>query len=98
MSDTATIEKEDVKIDKPKKYKVVFWNDDYTTFEFVVAVLCQIFGHNQKSAFDLAKAVHETGSGVAGVYIYEIAEQKKTDTITIAQANGYPLQVTLEEE
>lgn len=98
MSDTATVEQEDIKISKPKRYKVILLNDDYTTFEFVIAVLTQIFNHSYSSAVDLATRIHHAGSGVAGVYIYEIAEQKKTDVMTIAQQNGYPLQAKLEED
>lgn len=98
MSEIATPDiKEKIKVKKPNFYKVVFLNDDYTPFEFVIMVLEQIFHHSTASALLLAQEIHKQGKGVAGTYIFEIAEQKQEDTIKLARMAEYPLRVVLEE-
>jgi ATP-dependent Clp protease adaptor protein ClpS len=98
MSATDTVVKDETKIKKPKRYHVLLLNDDYTSFEFVITILIQIFKHDQFSAIALTDMIHKQGKGIAGTYTYEIAEQKATDTIALAKTNGYPLQAVLEEE
>lgn len=98
MSETEVITRTEVKVKKPSRYHVVLLNDDYTSFEFVITILIQIFGHDHFSAIDLSGRIHQEGRGIAGTYIYEVAEQKKIDTMTLAQNNGYPLQAILELE
>ena len=82
---------------KPSKYAVVLHNDDYTPMEFVVFVLQEIFNHPFERAERIMLSVHEEGVGVAGIYHFEIAEQKAYDTAEEAQQNQYPLKVTIEE-
>ena len=82
---------------KPSKYAVVLHNDDYTPMEFVVFVLQEIFNHPFERAERIMLSVHEEGVGVAGIYHFEIAEQKAYDTVEEAQQNQYPLKVTIEE-
>lgn len=89
-----TIEK--IEIKKPKKYNVILYNDDFTSFEFVINVLMTIFGHSAESAVLLTHTIHVAGAGVAGTYTYEIAEQKKLDTIELARANEFPLKAEIE--
>ena len=91
-------EKIKVTIKEPKRWKVILLNDDSTPMEFVVGLLIEVFRHNNNTANDVMLQVHETGSGVAGVYSFEIAESKKTESTNLSRANGYPLQVKLEEE
>lgn len=86
------------KLQVPKKYKVVFCNDDVTPMNFVISLLMNIFRHNEKDAYDITMNVHNTGRGIAGIYNYEIAEQKAIDSINLSRANGYPLVVKVEEE
>ena len=81
----------------PSKYAVVFYNDNYTPMEFVVFVLQEIFHHPFERAERIMLAVHTDGMGVAGIYHFEIAEQKAYDTVEEAQQNQYPLKVTIEE-
>ena len=91
-------EKIKVTISEPKLWKVVFLNDDATPMEFVISVLIEIFKHTADSARDIMLQVHETGSGIAGVYSFEIAEVKAVEATNLARTNGHPLQIKLEEE
>jgi ATP-dependent Clp protease adaptor protein ClpS len=83
---------------EPKKYKVLVLNDNHTPMEFVVAMLIKIFRHNEPSAIDLTMRIHNEGSAVAGIYSYEIAEQKSIEATTLARDHGHPLQIKLESE
>ena len=78
MGDTAVANKDTVKsrIKEPKKFKVLILNDDYTPMDFVIAILVTVFKHPEPSAVKIMMQVHNDGSGVAGIYNYEIAEQK----------------------
>ena len=91
-------EKIKVTATEPKRWKVILLNDDSTPMEFVIAVLIEIFKHTQDSARDIMLQVHETGSGIAGVYSFEIAEAKAVEATNQARTNGHPLQIKLEEE
>ena len=82
---------------KPSKFAVVLHNDDYTPMEFVVFVLQEIFHHPFERAERIMLSVHNDGMGVAGIYHFEIAEQKAYDTALEAKDNQYPLKVTVEE-
>ena len=81
---------------KPNNYKVVFNNDDKTPMDFVVELLVHLFHHDSKTAMAITEEVHLKGKGLAGVYNYEIADQKVIESTSIARSNGYPLSVTLE--
>lgn len=83
---------------EPEFYKVVFLNDESTPMEFVIEVLCDVFGHSQETAKSITMTIHNEGSGVVGVYRYEIAEQKGIETVNIARSSGFPLQVKVEVE
>ncbi len=85
-------------VSEPKRWKVVFLNDDATPMEFVIELLTQVFKHTADSAKDITMQVHETGSGIAGVYSFEIAEAKAVEATSLARANGFPLQIKMEEE
>lgn len=86
------------KIQKPKKYKCVMHNDDYTPMDFVVAVLQIVFKKDGAEAVRLMLDVHNKGSGIAGVYSKEIAETKAIRSKQIAKAAGHPFLVTIEPE
>jgi ATP-dependent Clp protease adaptor protein ClpS len=83
---------------KPPLFRVLLHNDDYTTMEFVVEVLVQVFGKSEAGAFAVMWAVHTQGVGVAGVYTYEIAEMKIERVTQMARAREFPLLCTAEEE
>jgi ATP-dependent Clp protease adaptor protein ClpS len=91
-------EKIKVEIKEPKLYKVVFLNDNYTPMEFVVSLIVELFKHSESTAQEITMKIHEEGSGVVGVYTYEIAEQKALEATNLCRENGFPLRIKLEEE
>jgi ATP-dependent Clp protease adaptor protein ClpS len=93
--ETAVAEAEE-KVGEPPLFKVLLHNDDYTTMEFVVAVLESIFNMPEGQAIQIMLNVHTRGVGVAGVYTYEIAEMKVTKTTELARENEFPLLCTME--
>ena len=86
------------KVKRPKRYKVILLNDDYTSMEFVVFILENIFHKSVQQAFSLMMSIHNTGSGIGGVYSREIAEMKINKTIELARKNEFPLQCVMEED
>jgi ATP-dependent Clp protease adaptor protein ClpS len=91
-------EKADTRLKKPRRYKVLLHNDDYTTMEFVVALLQHVFHHSESDAMAIMLNIHKTGLGIAGVYTFEIAESKVAQTVELAQKAEFPLLCTLEPE
>lgn len=87
-----------IKTEEPKKYKVLMLNDDLTPMEWVINVLETIFKHSRESAEQLTLTIHNEGSGVAGIYNYEIAEHKALETVNLSRNNGFPLNLKVEEE
>ena len=100
MADTITKVKEsiDTMILEPSKYKVVLFNDDKTPMEFVIAMLIKIFRHSEDAAVNLTMKVHNEGHAVAGIYSYEVAEQKGIEGTNLARQHGYPLVIKVEAE
>lgn len=98
MSDHQVEEKVVVSLRPPKMWKVVFLNDDQTPMEFVIDLLTQVFKHNQESAENITLEIHNSGSGIAGIYAYEIAEQKSLEATNIARSNSFPLRIQVEED
>ena len=82
---------------KPSKYAVVLHNDNYTPMDFVVFVLQEVFHHPFERAERIMLSVHNEGIGVAGIYHFEIAEQKAYDSADLAKEHQYPLKITIEE-
>ena len=80
----------------PKLYRVLLLNDDYTTMEFVVAVLEEVFRKTPAEAFRLMMQIHTEGRAVCGVYTYEVAETKVDTVRRLAERGGYPLQAAIE--
>jgi ATP-dependent Clp protease adaptor protein ClpS len=91
-------EKIKITVSEPKRWKVIVLNDDSTPMEFVTSILIDIFKHTTDTARDIMLQIHETGSGIAGIYSFEIAEVKAVEATNISRANGFPLQIKLEEE
>lgn len=99
MSTEAKIEETvKTKLNMPKLWKVIFLNDDHTPMEFVIELLINIFKHNETSAKEITLEIHNSGSGVAGVYPHEIAEHKGLESLQLSRNNGYPLKITVEPE
>jgi ATP-dependent Clp protease adaptor protein ClpS len=86
------------KTKQPRKYVVVFHNDDYTTMEFVVHVLMKFFHMDQTEATDVMLHVHQRGYGVAGVFTRDVAETKVSIVTDYAKEHGHPLKCTAEPE
>lgn len=84
--------------EKPKLYKVLLHNDDYTTQEFVVSVLMEFFGKPRPEATRIMLAVHHQGIGVGGVFTYDVAQTKVARVTQAARAHGMPLLTTMEAE
>lgn len=86
----------EVEFEEPPMFKVCLMNDDYTTMEFVVAVLIAVFGKSMKEAEAIMLDVHKNGKGVAGIYYYDLAATKAKITMQKAKSAGFPLRCTLE--
>ena len=84
------------KVKRPPLYKVLIHNDDYTTMEFVIHVLKAIFGHSAEKANTIMLKVHKEGTGVCGVYTFEVAETKAEKVTQMAREEGHPLKVSIE--
>ena len=84
-------------VKQPSRYKVLFLNDTATPMEWVVDLLITIFKHSQQSAEEVTMTIHTEGSGVVGIYSYEIAEIRAHEATTLSRNHGFPLQIKIEE-
>lgn len=91
-------EKQHTDIREPRRFKVIIHNDDFTTMDFVVMVLKQVFFMNDENANALMLQVHHQGKATVGVYTYDIAVSKAQKAAELARANGFPLRLTVEPE
>jgi ATP-dependent Clp protease adaptor protein ClpS len=104
MSDSSTrtdrqiLEKTRHKTARPSLYKVFLLNDDYTTMEFVVEMLCEVFNKPTLEATRIMLFVHREGRGLAGIYPKDIAETKIETVHQRAQDRGFPLRCAMEKE
>jgi ATP-dependent Clp protease adaptor protein ClpS len=89
---------EEIKLKYPKKYKVLLLNDDYTSMEFVIDVLMNIFHKSYEQAQHVMLEVHQKEKGICGVYSHEIAETKIMQVHKNARESGFPLRAEMEEE
>ncbi len=83
---------------EPPLYRVVYLNDNQTSYEFVVESLMAHFNYTAETADQITIDIHESGSAVVAVLPYEIAEQKGVEVTMLARAQSYPLQIKLEPE
>ena len=97
-SGVVTETKTQKKLAKPPLFKVLLHNDNYTTREFVVAVLREIFHKGEADAVQIMLHVHYNGVGVAGVYTFEVAETKIRTVEALARQNEFPLRLSMEPE
>ena len=97
QTDGAVKERVDIKKKDPARFNVILLNDDYTTMEFVLEVLEQVFQRSPAEAYRIMMHVHHNGRGVAGVYPFELAETKADTVRSLATGAGYPLRATIEE-
>lgn len=85
-------------VTKPPLYKVILLNDNYTTMEFVVDVLENVFQKHPAEAFRIMMQVHLEGRGLCGMYPFEVAETKVETVHKLARGRGFPLRASMEEE
>lgn len=88
----------DTLLDTPRMYKVILHNDHYTSMDFVIKVLIEIFHKNNLEAQRIMINIHEKGKGLCGIYTYEIAATKVEQVTKLARTHEFPLLATLEEE
>ncbi len=102
MTSTDSKTKEDVsskvKSDLPPMYKVILHNDDYTTMEFVVEILVNVFGKSLEKATQMMLNIHNKGKEICGIYPRQIAETKVETVHNLASNKGFPLKSTMEKE
>ena len=96
QDNSSLLEIERSKSKPPKLYKVVLFNDDYTTMDFVIEVLQTFFLMNRERATQVMLKVHQEGSAVCGIYPKDIAETKVTQVSAFAKQHGHPLRCELE--
>jgi len=95
---TLTQVKPEKKLKRPRLYRVLLHNDDYTTREFVVQVLHSVFHRDEQDAIRIMLHVHHNGVGVAGVFTREVAETKIQRVEHLAREQEFPLRLTMEPE
>ena len=98
VDEIAVISRESIKVKKPKLYKVILLNDDYTPMEYVVTLLKKVFNRSQDQAVNIMLTVHKKGSGVCGVYTLEVAETKVKTVNQMSKNDEHPLKCILEKE
>ena len=96
--DSEVLTESETRLEKPKLYKVILHNDDFTTMEFVVFILRHVFMRSDAEAVTIMLKVHNEGIGVAGVYPFEVANMKAEKAMNLSRAHEYPLLCTVEEE
>lgn len=85
-------------VERPRLYKVILLNDDYTPREFVVMVLSAVFKIGPETSYSIMMTAHRLGSCVVAVYTRDIAETKSKEATDLAKEAGYPLMFTAEPE
>jgi len=93
---TLTASKTDQELKEPDLYTVLLHNDHYSTMEFVVMILEQVFRKNNEDAVRIMMDVHKKGTGRVGLYTRDIAETKVEQVRQMAKSEGFPLKCSLE--
>ena len=93
---TGVLTKEKIEVKKPKLYKVILLNDDYTPMEYVVKLLRTVFMKSENEAVNIMLMVHKKGSGICGIFTKEIAETKVETVIRMAKSDQHPLKCIME--
>jgi ATP-dependent Clp protease adaptor protein ClpS len=96
--DSDVLTDSETRLEKPKLFKVLLHNDDFTTMEFVIFILKHVFMRSDMDAVTIMLKVHNEGVGIAGLYPLEVAQMKAEKAINLSRAHEYPLLCTVEEE
>ncbi len=91
-----TRERQHSQVKEPSRYSVVIHNDDFTTMDFVVKILKEIFFMDEENAMALMLAVHHANKAVVGLYTYDVAHSKVRKATRMAREEGFPLRLTVE--
>ena len=89
--------REKIELRSPRLYRVILHNDHYTTMEFVIDILVKVFHKPAREASRIMLDVHRRGSGVCGIYSYDVARTKVSRVLALAREQEFPLKCTLEE-
>lgn len=95
---SSTRERQHTDIREPQRFKVIIYNDDFTTMEFVVKILMDVFFKSEAEAQTLMMQVHRSDKAVVGIYTYDIAVSKVRKATQMARQAGFPLRLTYEQE
>ena len=95
---TSVRNRTNVDLREPRRYKVIIYNDDFTTMEFVVLVLTSVFFKSAEEAEALMLAVHKSGSAVVGIYSYDVAISKVRKATMMAREENFPLRLECKPE
>ena len=95
---TDVITQEKIELKKPKLFKVILLNDDYTPMEYVVNLIKVVFRKNESEAVNIMLMVHKKGSGVCGIFTKEIAETKVETVLKMARSDQHPLKCIMEPD
>lgn len=96
-SESSAAEKTKKETKEPEKFKVILLNDDFTTMDFVIEVLVKVFAKDVVSATRIMREVHRQGSGIAGIYTYDIARTKADEVHKMARSHEFPLKCIIEK-
>ncbi len=91
-------ERQQTNLREPRRYKVIIYNDDFTTMEFVAHLLQVVFNKPSNEAVLLMLKVHREGQAVVGAYTYDVAMTKASIATAMARDKGYPLRIVCEPE
>lgn len=97
-SDSSIRERQNTHINEPRRFKVIIYNDDFTTMDFVVRVLREVFYKPFADAKQLMLDVHNKGQAIVGIYTYDIAKSKVRKATDMARAENFPLRLTFQPE
>ena len=95
VDDVDVIEKKEEMLDDPDMYRVIMHNDDYTTMEFVVSVLVNIFKNSAEKAVKIMLNIHQNGQATVGVYAYDIAYTRVKQVYELAERFDFPLKCSI---
>ena len=91
-------ERQRTNLREPRRFKVIIYHDDFTTMDFVVMILMQVFLKSEEEAQTLMLMVHHSDRAVVGIYTYDIAVSKAQKATNLAREQGFPLRLTVEPE
>lgn len=98
MPQTTTTPRSKTQVERPKLYKVILLNDDFTPRDFVVSVLAAVFRMTESEALGVMMTAHRKGACVVAVFTKEVAETKAEQATEMGKSNGFPLRFTTEKE